>query len=295
MLHSDRTRLNRCPDAQALLPEYVEGELGGRDRERVEGHLAICRACREEEARFRSSLSALRAPARPAMPRDLYAGFAHKLAVADSRAVVFGRRLRFAGATAVLLLIVGVVGAQLASRSKQQSVVNVAPMPSPASIAFGPNVKSRKGTNSHVAIGAAGPDSKGIFQSVPQTHNRAQSQTRRVSGISPGFLDVVPGTGPSARDQIRRTPLQAANTAAVSEGPGELPKTFHPSGILADRVSPLVPEQDAIVKVGGSEMTVKTAYREDSEGNRTEVHVTIASPEPSPAPDSNSPLKRGGD
>src|SRR5205807_10184285 len=64
-LHSSDRRtgpLSRCPEARELLPGYVEGELTAAERTRVSGHLALCHACRREEAQYRAALGLLNAP-----------------------------------------------------------------------------------------------------------------------------------------------------------------------------------------------------------------------------------------
>jgi hypothetical protein len=100
--------LNRCPDARALLPEYVEGELSSAETARVAGHLQLCGGCRAEEARFRQAMGLLSAPRSLPEHGDLYAGFAAKLDRHENRFRLRPRQLRWAGSLACLLLVVGV-------------------------------------------------------------------------------------------------------------------------------------------------------------------------------------------
>src|SRR5207247_7088297 len=90
----------RCPDARALLPSYVEGELDTMDRELVSGHLHICSACRAEEQRYRAALGALAACDPVPAPGHLYAGFAAKLEATEARFRRQRLQLRFATASA---------------------------------------------------------------------------------------------------------------------------------------------------------------------------------------------------
>ena len=57
-----------CNDAVRQLWEYLDHDLGADDRERVEGHLALCRRCCGE-AEFAAALQELlRASAGPDLP-----------------------------------------------------------------------------------------------------------------------------------------------------------------------------------------------------------------------------------
>ena len=48
-----------CRDAVALMTAYLEGELGDRDRTRLETHLADCPHCSEYLAQLRVTIDAL--------------------------------------------------------------------------------------------------------------------------------------------------------------------------------------------------------------------------------------------
>ena len=57
-----------CSEAVRRLWEYLENDLDNEDRERVEGHLALCRRCCGE-VEFTSALSdLLRSSAGPGIP-----------------------------------------------------------------------------------------------------------------------------------------------------------------------------------------------------------------------------------
>lgn len=49
-----------CTEVLALLSEFVDGELGGASRERVEAHLRGCAACARFGSEFKALVSALR-------------------------------------------------------------------------------------------------------------------------------------------------------------------------------------------------------------------------------------------
>jgi anti-sigma factor RsiW len=48
-----------CQEAVALMTAYLEGALRGRDRSRLEGHLAACPHCSEYLAQLRVTIDAL--------------------------------------------------------------------------------------------------------------------------------------------------------------------------------------------------------------------------------------------
>jgi anti-sigma factor RsiW len=48
-----------CRDAVALMTSYLDGELDGRDRARLEAHLADCPHCSEYLAQLRMTIDAL--------------------------------------------------------------------------------------------------------------------------------------------------------------------------------------------------------------------------------------------
>jgi anti-sigma factor RsiW len=54
-----RRRKLVCRDAVALMTAYLEGELGERDRSRLEAHLADCPHCSEYLAQLRVTIDAL--------------------------------------------------------------------------------------------------------------------------------------------------------------------------------------------------------------------------------------------
>lgn len=54
-----RRRALVCRDAVALMTSYLDGELGSRDRARLEAHLAECPHCSEYLAQLRVTVDAL--------------------------------------------------------------------------------------------------------------------------------------------------------------------------------------------------------------------------------------------
>jgi len=54
-----RRRALVCREAVALMTAYLDGELGVRDRDRLEAHLADCPHCSEYLAQLRVTIDAL--------------------------------------------------------------------------------------------------------------------------------------------------------------------------------------------------------------------------------------------
>jgi anti-sigma factor RsiW len=54
-----RKRALVCREAVALMTAYLDGALDGRDRERLEAHLAACPHCSEYLAQLRVTIDAL--------------------------------------------------------------------------------------------------------------------------------------------------------------------------------------------------------------------------------------------
>ena len=54
-----RRRAMVCRDAVALMTAYLDGQLAGSDRERLEAHLADCPHCSEYLAQLRVTIDAL--------------------------------------------------------------------------------------------------------------------------------------------------------------------------------------------------------------------------------------------
>ena len=59
-----------CRDAVALMAAYLDGTLAGRDRDRLEGHLAACPHCSEYLAQLRVTIDALGHAQPEALPDD---------------------------------------------------------------------------------------------------------------------------------------------------------------------------------------------------------------------------------
>ena len=69
-----------CQDADLLLDDFVDGTLGGADRERVAAHLGECAACRRLADGLRGVVEAAgRLPDRIAPERDLWPAIAAEL------------------------------------------------------------------------------------------------------------------------------------------------------------------------------------------------------------------------
>lgn len=123
----EKGRQNLCPEARSLLPAYVEHELTAVESTRVQCHLDVCAACRQEEIAFRHALRALREAPKPDHG-DLYAGLNAKLDGLNRRPAFRPKQLRWAGALACLVLAVG-VGATVVGRTFFHKEAEPAPVP----------------------------------------------------------------------------------------------------------------------------------------------------------------------
>jgi anti-sigma factor RsiW len=65
-----RRRAIVCRDAVALMTAYLDGDLGARDRARLEAHLADCPHCSEYLAQLRVTIDALGEVDVDALPED---------------------------------------------------------------------------------------------------------------------------------------------------------------------------------------------------------------------------------
>jgi len=69
-----RRRALVCRDAVALMTTYLDGELGQRDRTRLEAHLADCPHCSEYLAQLRVTIDALGRVDLDALPEETVDG-----------------------------------------------------------------------------------------------------------------------------------------------------------------------------------------------------------------------------
>jgi anti-sigma factor RsiW len=104
-----------CRDVRRLFTARLDGRLGPAGRERLEGHLEACPACRAELAGWEEAARALRAAGPTAVPEGL-AERAFRAAIAPRRTPAPGawfvpaaRRAALAGALAAAAVWVGVL------------------------------------------------------------------------------------------------------------------------------------------------------------------------------------------
>lgn len=289
--------MNRCPDARDLLPAYVEGELGNAEARRVSGHLEICSACRQEEVAYRRALGAIASAPRRESPGDLFYGFQAKLDAANRGAGRQLRQLRTAAGAAVLVLVVGVSTAAVINLRNSGPADNhagsVAP---PITVRAGQADDHQKVAQAEVqtsanqtANGASNSSASPKAQTAPVLpHNTQDNTTERprprtkkqpkTEPIPESFLDVKPKKGLSINEQRRRMELQRlANQnhgypmPTVNVQDGNSGRAAKPLAIA----EAMTPERNERVQVGDKITTIKTAYKEDSEGRRTAIEVNI--------------------
>lgn len=123
----EKGRQNLCPEARSLLPAYVEHELTAVESTRVQCHLDVCAACRQEEIAFRHALRTLREAPKP-VHGNLYAGLNAKLDGLNRRPAFRPKQLRWAGALACLVLAAG-VGATVVGRTLFHKEAEPVPVP----------------------------------------------------------------------------------------------------------------------------------------------------------------------
>ena len=123
----------KCREVGKLLAAYGDGELDGREREAVAGHLKSCAACRAEEEKLAASLQAFRALAHDAgwaPPRNtLAAEISHAVERPSLWTLKAARIARVAAAALVLLAVIA--GLVWASRQNRREPMAVAPLPAP--------------------------------------------------------------------------------------------------------------------------------------------------------------------
>jgi hypothetical protein len=290
-------RLSRCPEAQALLTGYVEGELSPAERARVEGHMNICAACRKEEAEFRLSLGVLKNAPRHSSPADLYYGFAAKLDAAEKRSRILVSRLRYAGAAVCLLLVVGVSASPLVrlfSHNKPVAKFGVPQvLPDTSATSKDPsqpaqvtvptdlnNLPPMFGTQSAPEKqDEVGTQQEGTTPEGPPAkrtaHNGKNGQTKPNDG---DFLKIQPKEGLSA-DEAMALARQLALTrkAAGAADSTYVPykdREFRQRMGLQSRAE-FIPDRDERVQVGKVVTRIKTEYQADEEGRRKAVHIEV--------------------
>jgi hypothetical protein len=303
--HTDRNtgRLSRCPDARALLPAYVEGELSSVEQCGVASHLELCAACRAEEAQYRGALGMLSAPQEPLRPNDLYAGFAAKLERYERKTLVRQRQLRWAGSFACLLLVVTASASWMAG---QKSLPVGAP-PAPSAISGSGDVppvdvnSAKSVSTPKVVVRPEKPEKR--FVDVPNAQSdpfvipddggaavaeESRPAPRRHRPLMPrrsntltarNFLEVTPKQGPDAVTQ-----LEAAKQGAGTAGDGgtKQPQPVNGTLVTAGDHHPNVPgmtyyekEADQRLRVGGTVTRVSRARGYNSQGDLVLVKVNI--------------------
>lgn len=70
MIFFRRRRALVCRNAVALMTDYLEGVLAGRDRDRLEAHLAACPHCSEYLAQLRVTIDTLGAVEPDDLPEE---------------------------------------------------------------------------------------------------------------------------------------------------------------------------------------------------------------------------------
>ncbi len=113
LLQRDRHRRND-------LSAYLDGQLDPRTRESVEGHLTGCASCRQELEELRTMVGLLQRVTQVETPRSFTLSEAPTMAPAWT--VRYTTPLRYATATAALLLIVVVTGDLVASSQVSEPI-----------------------------------------------------------------------------------------------------------------------------------------------------------------------------
>jgi hypothetical protein len=284
--------LNRCPDARALLPAYVENELDTAETGRVAGHLQICASCRREEAAFRHALTALGAAPRRDAPGDLFYGFQAKLEGRNRRSNRRFRQLRLAGSAAALLLIVGFATAQVTRMIRRETppvsvnggepkiaevrpdanAINPAPAPDtnvagPKKLTAVPPIDDPKDQTE---------PNKAKLQPVTPTQTDKPKRAKNGKQEPVDFWDVKPKSGKSLRDRYRqREQMRMANDPGqrhLKVVPHERPLPEIPAHKLG---AEMIPDRNERVQVGRQVTTIQTAYHENEEGRRTAIEINI--------------------
>ncbi|MBE0415610.1 MAG: zf-HC2 domain-containing protein [Dehalococcoidia bacterium] len=93
-------RKSECQRLKGMLSPYIDGQLSPSERERIEGHIEQCDACRRELESLRATANLLHRVPMVSPPRSFALA---ELAPINRRPVAFGA-LRAATAVAVLLL-----------------------------------------------------------------------------------------------------------------------------------------------------------------------------------------------
>lgn len=301
-------RLSRCNDVHLLLPAYVEGELTPAESRRVAGHLALCAACRREEAQYRLALSPLRAPARRTAPPDLHAGFHVRLARSQARAQRSRLQLRWAAAMGVLLLVVtsgaSVWRAQVHRNSAVSAptpVVNISPgsrsgsespTPTRQDIAMKGSAPVEETAQDRVAPSA--PD-----RQAPGSASAKPDPKRTDSGKPPvynSFLDVRDREGNTARELFRQRrrqhhPEYDRQATLASADPREGSRRNTDAAVWQGKKVRLEPAVDVRLGVGSAVTTVQGERGLDADGNLALIRIRVSTSEETKTqtPDSASP------
>ncbi len=111
----------RCRDVAGMLSAYLEHELPDDQAAAVRVHLDRCPVCRADAQRMSRALGALHSLRPSDMPDSVRAGLYARIAALERPQASPVRRLRYAGAVAVVLLAV-TSAAYLANRSRRLGI-----------------------------------------------------------------------------------------------------------------------------------------------------------------------------
>jgi hypothetical protein len=282
--------------------------LSVEEGRRVAGHLEICAACRQEEARYRRSLALLRAAPRVPCPDDLHSAFTARLRRCNTRAYRVQRSLRWAMGAACLLLITGASASFLNVQFQFWKIANLAekPLPKVTPSPVAPPVISHPAspvrkegqvppvvplegdppasTSGNIAANRIAP------APVVEPTNRAQPPRRvalprrrpaaqRPSAFS-SFLDVKALDGKSALDRIReaqdadlrRAPLTPSSSSESEREEGERLQRLK---ALHTRNKPviIVPSLDEQVRVGDTVTQMRGEAGWDARGQLSMIRI----------------------
>ena len=213
--------LNRCPDARALLPGYVEGELTAVQTRGLVGHLTLCAACRQEEAQYRAAFGALKAARQLAPHRDLSRGLAAKLARYESRRSVRQLQLRWAGACCLVLAMGGASASYMRSHLTQSARVNPAPVAS-GGVASSDWPDSPFRRNPSPALARQTAPLRNTNPAAPKSDpsvDRDPFDPKSIAAAQSSASDPKPGTTPDRIDteRVKQQHTQKRSAIAQSE------------------------------------------------------------------------------
>jgi hypothetical protein len=285
-------RLNRCPEARAVLPEYVEGELSPLESRRLEGHLSHCAGCRKEEGEYRAAIGALRAPRPLAAHGDLYSGFAAKLGPTGFGAPRRQQPLRWAAASCLVLAVAG------ASASYFRGAFTQSPAPvAPASMVVKNTSPAHPKSPDEKSVAKNTPEPKFDFKSeVGGADTKANStaaipdpfDTRRVVRNDTPRESVDIAIESDSRPSVRRHPR-----ATVASGERQDFLSVKPvHGPSADQIIIQQRREVTVAQYGAPQPTDDTAHVSNDHTQPVRPFVVATDPESkgSNMPSSSSPV-----